>query len=109
MIRWFGVQVRKEIKRNVARRINSAGIAYVNQLRENIGKPAPEPSRPGEYPRRDTGELVQSVYFRMDRRSLRFKAGTDTDYSQHIERLRPHLRRTMLESKLSIARAFANG
>jgi hypothetical protein len=109
VIKWYGSTVRKKVKSVVSRKINAAGTRYVQQLRENIGKPLPEPSQPGEYPRRDTGDLLESVYFRMDRRRLRFKAGTDVEYSHHIERLRPHIKRTMMESKSTLVRAFFSG
>ena len=109
MIRWHGVQFRRAVKHVVNRKIRAAGDQYVNRLRANIGQPAPQPSSPGEYPRRDTGDLVESIFSTMDLRSIRYRAGTDVDYSQHIEALRPHLARTLVDDQASIVRAFKHG
>ncbi|WP_417459136.1 hypothetical protein [Kordiimonas sp.] len=107
--RWYGPAVQRSLDRQISQRVYAAGRTFVEQLKANIGRPSPEPSKPGEYPRLDTGDLYRSISGVMNRQGLTYIAGTDVEYSQNIEAIRPHLVRTLKEASPRMRRAFKNG
>jgi hypothetical protein len=78
----------------------------------NYGTRPPTRSKPGEYPRKDTGRLrgsVRHVTYRAGREILRGVVMTDTPYDQYLVRTRPYDRlidskwRRLVEQRLTIA------
>lgn len=58
------------------------------------------PSKPGEYPRKVTGNLQKSVTYEVDKEQLQGRVGTELDYGSYLElgtknmKPRPWLMRT---------------
>jgi hypothetical protein len=66
-------------------------------------------SRPGEPPRKQTGQLKQSVTYEVDEKAMEGRVGTNLDYGKYLELgtkrgilPRPWLRRALVESAAEI-------
>lgn len=60
-LRWTGDAAVLEMSRRVAFRLNQIATQSVAELRKELDRPYPPASRPGEFPRKRTGRLRNSV------------------------------------------------
>jgi hypothetical protein len=84
-VKWDGPQFRRKLTARLAGNLGDAGALLVSEIRANIGIQGPPPSRPGEFPHRDTGELQASFHFRVDTANLGVRVMTDVPWSQDLE------------------------
>lgn len=77
-------------------------------LRENLTRKTGTPSNPGEYPAKQTGELVQSI--RRRRRvgnKIEHSVAVEARHAEILEKVRPFFKRTITESKDRVLAAMA--
>jgi len=70
-LKWYGEQRRREIERTLERRLVQIGILLTSRLKANVSVPVEHTgsgiirSKPGEYPRMETGRLKSSIKHQM--------------------------------------------
>lgn len=96
---WNGDAYSRAVENATSRRLAAVGEILVDVVRDNIDTPAPPHSHPGEYPHKDTGRLYESVRSTHSRRELRTRVEARTPYAEHVEEIRPYLRRTVQENR----------
>lgn len=97
--RWFGDQTRALVGAAYVDRLRQMGEYLVARVRRNISVPAPPPSRPGEFPHTDTGELRRLTGYWLDAKALRLSIVNYAAYALWLELTagRSFLRRTLYE------------
>jgi hypothetical protein len=109
-VRWDGPQFRRKLTARLGSNLGDAGALLVSEIQANIGIQGPPPSRPGEFPHRDTGELQASFHFQVDTANLGVRVMTDVSYSVELElgtgrvEARPFLARTLILQADAVAR-----
>lgn len=78
------------------------------QLRKNLSTPGPTPSRTGEYPHKQSGELVRSVQV-VRRNQFRVDVAVTAHHAPFVEARRPFLSRTVSEMMASLQREIGRG
>ena len=77
-------------------------------LKKNLTKKSGVPSEPGEYPAKQSGELVKSIS--VDRRrvgkSVSYEVSVDAEYAEPLEAIRPFFQRTVDENEQRIEDAM---
>jgi len=95
---WHGPAAVSSIRRAMAAKFDRIGSMLVRRMRENIGVSTAQsgPSRPGEYPHKDTGELQNSLEYHASPEGLELEA--DAPHAAIVEIKRPYMRRTIDEN-----------
>lgn len=108
---WRGPQVEAEIRLELARRLTTAVRLVADKVKQNIDTPVFPRSKPGEYPRRETGNLQHSVrsYTTPIGLNLVGVVATDVPYGWYLEKSlkREFLSRTLKEQSRAILRVIA--
>ena len=72
-------------------------------------------SKPGEYPRKQTGQLRMRITYEVDEATMTARVGTNLLYGKFLElgtkhmRPRPFLRKTLMAERASVGRLLAGG
>lgn len=85
-MKWSGEQIKREIARQVEKRLDLVGELIRGEIVRNISVSARAngPSKPGEFPHADTGKLRQSIFWeRKDRNTVII--GSTLKYARHLE------------------------
>lgn len=93
-IDWKAPAVTRAIDAELGQRVYRAGKHVYSRIQHNINTSVVytsngiERSKPGEYPRRETGKLRNSIFvdFRRVVGGAVVYVGTDTDYAVHLEK-----------------------
>lgn len=115
---WFDRQVKTRFRMEFRERLEIAGKYLQDRTRQNISVPVTRGvtgsvtgrSKPGEFPRKDSGALVDSIYMEIieGEDGQEFVVGTDLDYGMILETdpslNRGFLRRTLNEEQKEITR-----
>lgn len=99
---------KKKLRRAMTSRLRMVGRSVVSTVRKNISVDGKSfgPSRPGEYPHRQTGELMRSVESQVsgsDQAVSVFIRAT-APHAETVEEKRPFMRRTIAEMEHEIYR-----
>ena len=124
MVRWHGEAFRRRLEQEMTRRVTAACILVLNRARELLNvegaakqgkgqrlKYGADRSKPGEPPRKQTGNLLGRVQFEVS--DMRGRVGTNVKYGLWLEvgtkvmAARPWLRRALNEVRGEIAAIFA--
>lgn len=90
-----------EIAEDAAQSIlENIGQLIVEEVAGNIGIQGPPRSQEGEYPRRDSGELVESLFYHVEGMTL--IVGASADHAEKVEEIRPFMVRTFTEIESDI-------
>jgi len=124
MIRWFGDIFMSKVDIELSNRIEKAGEYVRDYIKNKLNVPVSYAqdnvgvitgrSAPGEYPRRQFGDLRKSIFAKHNRRRKESTIGTDLDYGKFLEigtrkmRRRPWLSMGFREA-LPGARAIIQG
>lgn len=95
-VKWYGTQVRTQVRGVTAKRILAAAIYLVNKIKESLSTSQPtigsggskkglDPSRPGDYPKLVTGFLRRGVTYEMDYDTPSARVGTNVPYGRYLE------------------------
>lgn len=72
-------------------------------------------SRPGEYPRKQTGHLRRTITYEVDEATMTARIGTNLLYGKFLElgtirmKARPFLRKTLMAERGPVGRLLAGG
>jgi hypothetical protein len=94
---------------NVADEIGKAGAKELErQLTANLQKKSGTPSNPGEYPAKQTGELVGSIerIRRRVGRKVEHEVRVTAPHASIVEKIRPFFNRTIREGRQQILAAM---
>lgn len=117
-VQWFGADVVAKIKQDVDSRALSAANHLANRIKESIDRPNPtgrDPSRPGEYPKKVSGELQASIVVQESETGTGYAVGTTLEYGKFLElgtskmSPRPWLSKALREYASEIAKIFSSG
>ena len=128
---WHGDEAIRRVNGTMVQRLQGAAMYVRGEARKNISVGQPtrlthpvaggsrrvglEPSAPGEYPKKVTGQLRQSVSWEVDEKRLTARVGTNLDYGMWLElgtrlmKARPWLLRTVLERAVFVKAKFGIG
>jgi len=85
---WYGEEAKARVKNAAAIRVEMAGRAFRDFLREKVSAPPP-PSAPGEYPHKGAnpggGHLRRNIQMEMDRATCTARVGTNVLYGKFLE------------------------
>jgi len=101
--KWYGKRVVAEVERISLRKLRRVGRAVAKRVKENISVPGPEPSKTGEYPHKQTGELHDKIDYRMNLPDQAVEVIAGAAYAVFLENKdplkggRPFLTRTIKE------------
>ena len=95
MLKWYQENV-DEVPRKVGQRVQRAGIAFKNHLREHLSrsqltrgagarKRGLDPSLPGEYPKKVMGHLRRNVETEYNAEEMLARVGTNVVYGHHLQ------------------------
>lgn len=87
------------IRRELARRLELAGFLLVSEIRRNLNRSQPyvrtgpggqnfrglDPSRPGEFPKKLSGQLIKSIAHTVDANKLVLTVGTAIKHGKFLE------------------------
>lgn len=113
----------EELRKEVNKSLHKAGVLLVSDIRKGLNVAQPyvrrgsafrglEPSRPGEYPRKLSGQLLKSVAYVVDEAQMILTVGTNQRHGKFLEfgtkhmKPRPWLLRTFEAAKDKIASLF---
>lgn len=82
---WHDKRIEKELKGELATRLNACGQLIVSEIRKNISDPGPGASAPGDFPHAQTGYLRQTVTYSVDEKKLELIAGATAEYAEFLE------------------------
>ena len=77
------------LKREIGRNLTKLGEWVENELAQNLSKPFPPASKPGEYPRKRTGRLLKSI--KKSRRGTELTIGVTVSYARELTQMRRKL------------------
>jgi len=80
---WNGEAYTQDVKAALGEALIEGSVTLMNQMKSNIS--GPSPSKPGEFPGLDTGDLKSSVNFNILKGELRSKIGTHKKYGRWLE------------------------
>jgi hypothetical protein len=78
----FESKIRK-LQKNFQRQVINAAMVLSARAEESLGQPGP-PSQPGEYPRRQTGNLMNSVNVEYDSDGMGAKVTITAEYARFL-------------------------
>jgi Bacteriophage HK97-gp10, putative tail-component len=104
---WFGDQVQAKLTDNMTKRVGKVAKKLANAIKANISVDGPEPSSPGEYPHRQTGELYEGIKV-VQRNQYRFDVVSTAEHAGIVEETRPYFERT-LQEEFGMLRRTAEG
>lgn len=84
-MQWYGDRVEVEVKGHLKKSVENALKFSEDELKHKCSTPGPSPSPPGEYPHRQTGALVDSIYYEIDSTGLSGKFGADVEHAPLLE------------------------
>ena len=95
-------KIKRHVEEMLRQRFARVGMLLVNEIKDRTGTETKlaGPSRPGEYPHRDTGKFHKSLYWKLLRNGIR--VGATVSYSRDLEKTRPFLNRTIQSMKSEI-------
>lgn len=114
-IRWFGEDVQRTVNAEMVKRVHVATNHLKEATRQNLNRRKTRtegPSKIGEIPHVDTGNLRDSVFRRVDvgKNVVTGDVGTKLDYGIHHElKGRPFLRPTLKMEEGAIANILTAG
>jgi len=87
------------LKQQLGDRLDRCGFLLVSEIRRNLNRAQPytrygsgkqyyrglDPSKPGEYPRKLSGQLLKSIAHSVDRSNLVLTVGTGIKYGKFLE------------------------
>lgn len=127
---WYGETVKLRIGQVAGARVNAAGRVLRDYIRVKLSRSQPvrrrvsekgvtkvglDPSRPGEYPKKVTAHLRNTVQSEYDPSRKVARVGTNTKYGKYLElgtrkmARRPWLSRAVRESRGLIQRVLSGG
>lgn len=101
--KWYGQRVLGKVNKISLRKLRRVGRVIAKQVKENISVPGPEPSKPGEYPHKQTGQLHDKIDYRMNLPDSAVEVIAGAPYAVYVEKKdpskggRPYLVRTLKE------------
>lgn len=98
-MKWHGPRIERGIRSELESRLDACGDALATQTQVNIAAVGPPASAPGQYPHRISGELQESVGYRLNRRDLAVTVTASAEHAKYVESMRPFLRRTFREMR----------
>lgn len=102
-MKWYGDTVRAALINKAGKRAEKAAKLLAKMIRENIDTPGPEHSKPGEFPRKQSGELMAGVRV-VQRNQYRYDVVSTSDHAEIVERMRPYMLRTLEEQRAALER-----
>ena len=77
---------------------------FASLLKKNLTRKSGTPSSPGEYPAKQTGELVNSIAIERRRvgNAVSYSVSVDAGYAEPLEAIRPFFQRTIDENEQRI-------
>lgn len=99
----MGDQARAKILDLAAERANRVAEKLAKMIRKNISTPGPEPSQPGEYPHKQSGDLAAGIRV-VQRNQYRFDVVSEADHAGYVESVRPYMERTIHEGRTALER-----
>ncbi len=103
-VTWHGDEAMAKILDMSAKRARRVAEKLANAIRANISTPGPDHSGPGEYPHRQSGELIAGVRV-VQRNQYRFDVVSDAEHAAIVEQTRPYFERTLIEQMDMLERA----
>lgn len=108
LLKFDAVALRALIIDDLMSRAERGANQIAKQLRRNISTPGPEPSRPGEYPHKQSGELARSIKVKR-RNQFRVDVVVEAPHAAYVEASRPFVSRTVAEMRASVEREIRRG
>ena len=102
-VKWNGERVRAVIVERAMARAERVAKLFAKMLKQNLSTPGPEPSKPGEYPHKQSGKLKSSIRV-VKRNQYRVDVVVGADYAKYVESIRPFVSRTVAEGKAALER-----
>lgn len=106
-LHWYGDKVMAKVLDLAAKRANRVAQKLANAIRQNISTPGPDPSEPGQFPHRQSGELIDGIKV-IQRNQYRFDVVSTADHAGIVEETRPYFERTINE-QFEMLRRTAEG
>jgi hypothetical protein len=114
----------QDLEKEVVKALHKAGAMCVSELRTNLNNAQPyqkygsrfvglDPSKPGDFPKKLSGQLLKSVAYSVDEQELSVTTGTAIEHGKFLElgtsrmQPRPWLFRTVQGLYPKIAGLFA--
>ena len=72
-LKWYATDVKRAATDAVHARLRNVAEALRDTIRENVSKPYPPASRPGQYPHRRSGDFMRSIHYRSNRAERSFR------------------------------------
>lgn len=108
-VRFYRGRAESAVRRVMNRRLAAAEYVLADRVRRNISRPSPPASAPGDFPHRDTGLLLQSVYSLHYRDSMTVRVANDAPYAADVERSRPYLHRSLQQASSRLRSILLRG
>jgi len=109
-LKWYGNKALGKVEGDMAKKIAAATIFLRSHIATKLSEPPP-PSAPGEYPHRDSSQLLKNIEAEYDATTGR--VGTNVKYGKYLEfgtkkmKRRPWLSRGLAECEAAIRRIIA--
>ncbi|MAT51486.1 MAG: hypothetical protein CMK32_09920 [Porticoccaceae bacterium] len=98
----------RRLKRDIGRNMDATGDWMVREMAKKMSIPAPPASQPGEYPRKRTGRLVDSI--KKTRRGMTMRVGPRVRYAKDLAAMRRKLApEFLLENRRAIFQRIIGG
>ena len=101
---WHGDAVMAKLLDESVKRCKRVAYKLADAVRANISTPGPEHSKPGEYPRKQSGELLKGIRV-IQRNQYRFDVVSESEHAGIVEEIRPYFERTLTENMDMLERA----
>ena len=100
-VKWHGERVMKMIEAKVMKGAAAGAEELRKLVVKNITQTSGRPSRPGEYPATQTGQLAGSIKVRRMKvgKKTVFSVVANAKYASFVEKMRPFLKRTARENR----------
>lgn len=102
-VTWLGDAARAKIVAKAGKRAARVANRLAGMIRRNISTAGPDPSSPGEYPHKQTGELKQGIRV-IQRNQYRWDVVSEAPHAAAVERTRPYMQRTLDEGLTALQR-----
>ena len=102
-VTWMGEQARAKIVDLAAAKAERVAEKLAAMIRRNLSTPGPEPSSPGEFPHKQSGDLRAGIRV-IQRNQYRFDVVSEADHAGYVESIRPYMERTLNEGRTALER-----
>ncbi len=101
---WYGEDAEEKIRKLALERIQRGAEVFAERLKSNIGQSGPQHSSPGEYPRKQSGELQRGI--KIEKSDDSVSVVSTAPHTAYVESIRPFFQRTLEESQSDIKSAI---